>query len=95
MHNNRALEFVREAFCLLEYPSNCSRARIYVQMAIDEIAELLEMVQQCDPAPDKPAWRIEGPARGILVEDACAMIPARLVASQKTRAALPGNGGDV
>ncbi|MBN2390747.1 MAG: hypothetical protein JXR84_08490 [Anaerolineae bacterium] len=93
MHNNRALEFVTEAYCLLQYPGNFAKARIYVDMALGEIRELLAIIQHYESAPEKQALRIAAPpSGGVLVEDTRAMIPARLVAPKQPRAALPGNG---
>ena len=81
MNQNRALEFLNEAYSLLGYPNagNAEKARLLVRLAIGEVEELADHAAQ------------HGDGRGVLIVEAQRMTPARLTA--RPRAALPGNGG--
>ena len=93
MCNNRAMEFITEAFCLLQYPNNYARARIYVEMALAEVQELIDRLALYECTDGELAQRIATcPSGGILVEDTHLLKPAQLCASGQARAALPDNG---
>ena len=76
MNNNRALEFLAEAYNLLGYFGNDGQARLLVRLAIGEVQELLEQLAAT------------GDGSGALVVDAQQMTPAKLTARHS--AALPG-----
>ena len=78
MIQNRAVEFLGEAYGLMEYYSNYQTARMMVRLAIGEVQELLDRLAQ-----------YEAPSYSVLVEGVPPMRPARLVASQRPCAALP------
>ena len=93
MCNNRAMEFITEAFCLLQYPNNYARARIYVEMAMAEVQELIDQIALYECTDGGLAQRIAThPSGGILVENTHLLQPAQLVTSARARAALPDNG---
>lgn len=78
--NNRALEFLNEAYGLLGYFGNDDRARLLIRLAMGEVEELLDRHADGD-----------GDGRGVLIVEAQRMTPARLAA--RPRAAFPGNSG--
>jgi len=78
MVQNRAVEFLGEAYGLMEYYSNYSTARTLVRLAIGEVQELLDRLA-----------RYESPAYGVIVEGTPPMRPARLTATRQPLTALP------
>lgn len=82
MMQNRAVEFLTEAYGLMEYYGNQHTARALVRLAIEEVRELLEQLEQ-----------YEAPASyQVLVEVAPPMRQAQLTATRRPLAALPNNG---
>lgn len=85
--NNRAIEFLDEAYSLLGYFGNDDRARLLVRLAAGEVVELLDRLAELEAA------RLTSPTspdrHGVLVMNAQPLTPARIV---EGRAALPGNG---
>lgn len=67
---NRAMEFLDQAYCLLDYPLNEAQARIYVQMAVAEVQELLDQIALYETATNSTS--------GALAADARQPIPALL-----------------
>lgn len=70
MNNNRALEFLSEAYTLMQYPHNLNQARCLVRLAVEEVQELLGQVALCDVIDRAPAMRSEARVRpALLVEN--------------------------
>ena len=77
MNNNRALEFLSEAYTLMQYPHNLNQARCLVRLAVEEVQELLRQIALYDMTNRALAMRIEARIR-----------PAFLVENDRTRMML-------
>lgn len=86
---NRALEFLNEAYGLLEWWGNSEKARLLVRLALGEVEELQDKLALCNATDYELAQRIA--ARGVttpgtvLVGNTQPMTPALL--SESTRLA--------
>jgi hypothetical protein len=101
---NRAFEFLSEAYSLLAYWGNHEKARLLVRLALGEVEELQDRLALCNATDYELTRRIEARSvttpGGVLVGNAQPLTPARLTESPRLatalewgrRAALPGNG---
>ena len=89
--NNRALEYLNEAYGLLGYPGNDDQARLLVRMAVGEVVELLDRLAPYEATDNQLEQRQKVQPGGVLVVEAQRMTPARLVQGTRPRAALAGN----
>jgi len=91
--NNRALEFLNEAYGLLAYWGNHEKARLLVRLALGEVEELQDRLAAFEGARPASLTSPTSPAgRGVLIVDAqratlAAATPAALV-ERPQRAAL-------
>ena len=96
---NRAMEYLNEAYGLLGYPGNDDQARLLVRLAVGEVAELLDRLALYDATDYQLEQRQKVRRGAVLVAEAQRMTPARLTESQRTAtalewrrpSALPGN----
>lgn len=88
MTANRALEFLTAALGSfpLFYDRRTWKAKHFVELALDEVQELLDRLAALEAAQTMPT----ADGRGVLIVNAATATPARLTARQT--AALPGNG---
>lgn len=93
--NNRALEFLNEAYGLLGYPDsgNAGKARLLVRLAIGEVEELANHAARPATATALPQPHGDGDGRGVLIVDAQRMTPAFLAARPRAEA-LAADDGD-
>jgi hypothetical protein len=65
------------------------KSKHYIDLAIDEVQELLDRLEELEAA--RPTSPTLPDGRGVLVMNAQPLAPA-LTAQRRARAALPGNG---
>ena len=87
--NNRAMEYLNEAYGLLGYPGNDDQARLLVRLAVGEVAELLDRLALYDATDYQLEQRQKARRGAVLVAEAQAMTPALLLT--RPRAALAGD----
>jgi len=89
MSNNRALEFLSEAYTLMQYPHNLDQARCLVRLAVGEVQELLGQVALYDMTDRALAVRIEARVRpALLVENS----QTRMMLEAREEMLRAGNG---
>ena len=87
MNNNRALEFLSEAYTLMQYPHNLNQARCLVRLAVVEVQELCEQIALYDMTDRALAMRIEARVRpALLVENG----RTRMMLEMKNRQLVDG-----
>jgi len=90
MNQNRAFEFLNEAYSLLSYPGNSDKARLLVRLAAGEVQELLDRLAELEAT--RPASPTSPAGRGVLIVDAQRATPALLAEQARGhRRALPAN----
>lgn len=90
MNQNRAFEFLNEAYSLLSYPGNGDKARLLVRLAAGEVQELLDRLAELEAT--RPASPTPPDGRGVLIVDAQRATPALLAEQARgQRRALPAN----
>lgn len=100
--NNRAMDYLNEAYRLLEFPdfeSGSGKGRLLVRLAIQEVQELLAYIAELEGQHATPTALPRPYSDGrVLIVDAQPMIPARLTERQERavewleQKTLPGNG---